>query len=44
MGVCDHLLGRASVLAHLCVMFSCVFFHFPIQCPGLVVVLDCINS
>ena len=37
---------RADLLALMCVMFSCVFFHFPIWCPGSGdrVVLDCIYS
>ena len=34
----------ADLLALLCVMFSCVFCHFPIRCPGSGVVLDCIDS
>ena len=28
----------------MCVMFSCVFCHFPIWCPGSGVVFDCIFS
>ena len=30
--------------ALLYVMFSCVVFHFPVWCPGLGVVHDCIDS
>ena len=36
----------AKLLTILCdtVMFSCVFCHFPMWCPGSGVVLDCIES
>ena len=36
----------ANLLTILCdtVMFSCVFCHFPMWCPGSGVVLDCIES
>ena len=33
---------RADLLTLLYVMSSCVFVFFPIWCPGLGVVLDCI--
>ena len=39
-----HLWERDDFLALLYVMFSCVFYHFPIWCPGSDVVLDCIES
>ena len=29
---------------NLCVMFSCVFCHFHIWCPGSGMVLNCVNS
>ena len=35
---------RADLLAHLCVMFPCVFYHFPIWYLGSGVGLDCIDS
>ena len=35
---------RDSILALLCVMFYCVYCHFPMWCPGSGVVLDCIDS
>ena len=35
---------RADLLPPLCVLFSCVFCHFPISCPRSGVVLDCIDS
>ena len=38
---CGNMLSRADLLAFLCVMLSCVFFHFPILCPGSGVVLNC---
>ena len=38
------LWSPADLLALLYVMFSCVFLHFPIWCPGPGVVLDCIES
>ena len=41
---CDHLLGKADLLALFYVMFSFFFCHFPIWCPGSGVVRDCINS
>ena len=34
---------RAGLLALMCVMFSSVFCHFPMWCPGSGVVLDCID-
>ena len=34
--------GLASWLSY--VMFSCVFYHFPIRCPGSGVVVDGIDS
>ena len=34
---------RANLLALLYVMFSCVFCHFPMCCPGSGVVLYCID-
>ena len=35
---------RTDLLVLLYVMFSCVFFHFLIWCPGSGVVLDFIDS
>ena len=35
---------RADFLALLCVMFYCVFCHFPTRCSGSGVVLYCIDS
>ena len=35
---------RADLLALLRVEFIVVFCHFPIWCPGLGVLLDCIDS
>ena len=35
---------RADLLALLGVMFSCVFCHLPIYCPGLCEVFDYIDS
>ena len=47
MPVCYNLVvtcwGRADLLVFLYVMFSCVFCHFPIRCPGSGVILDCID-
>ena len=37
-------LERADLLAQLCVIFSCVFFNFPIWCIGSGVILDCVDS
>ena len=31
---CDHLLGRADLLALFCMVFPCVFFHFTLWCLG----------
>ena len=35
---------RADLFALLYVMFFLSFSHFPIQCPGSGVMLDCVNS
>ena len=35
---------RADLLADLYVIMFLCFCHFPIWCPGLGAVLDCINS
>ena len=35
---------RANLLAFLYVMFSSVFYHFPMWCPGSSVTLDCLDS
>ena len=36
--------GGAGLLALLFVVFYCDFCHFPVWCPGLGVVLGCIDS
>ena len=36
---CDHLLGKGWSLGDV----SSCFCHFPIWCPGTVVILDCID-
>ena len=35
---------RADLLALLYVIFTCVFCHFPIWCPGSGVVFSCVNN
>ena len=41
---CGHLLGKGWPLgSSVCDVFLCIC-HFPIQCPGSGVVLNCISS
>ena len=40
----DTCLERANLLVFICVMFDCVFCHFPLLCLGSGMVLDCIDS
>ena len=41
---CDHLLGKGCPLDFpVCDVLVC-FCHFPIQCPGSGVALDCLDS
>ena len=41
---CGHLLGKGKPLGSLvCGVYLC-FCHFPMWCPGLGVILDCIDS
>ena len=39
---CDHLLGRAGLLALLCVMFSCVLSRSHFVSPAIVLIPDTI--
>ena len=41
---CGHLLGKGSPLDPLVYDAFLCFCHFPKWCPGLGVVLDCIDS
>ena len=36
--------GKELTYWLLFVMFNCIFFHFPMWCPGSGVALDCIDS